>query len=548
MQTEEPNSTPLHFKKRKFVQLDDTRATCTEIEQTLKQILHHKQTNPDSTDWKPLWSYCSLLFIDLKRKNRQVQFETEKQKNETSKQKHHLDQLNQELNSLLYEKEYLLREIQRIKDYKSKQALTEVISEEEFAARAPGQGVVDEHQKLLNRLNFELQERKNLCKQLDELKARKKVFADHNLKKKTRLDGLQSCVKTISKAVVPIEGFVPLQVPKQNKQNNLAYYLPFPLYNLYYQAYVYKEAFEGAKMELSVLGNVDDVVGDKSRTVDKTKIYQPHPLSVSLEPIVADVQRSLKIKFEFLEALNLVVVSTNDGMESVLINLFPNDSGLISPNPAAQEFKLEENVKGRPYKWAQWLGGFNYIYEETAASPGSRKVHYPFSVVMEKIQKRILNSNALQTQLRSLAQRCITPESKPRQCLGSWLEIAKTEYEGMDLQQETRREEGELSSIPQSGAKSYGHRYYRAIFKGKTVEFNALVDIGPEYPEVAPAFRLKLSPSHAPGALTEQLVKQLKDTEVALNSQAKADENVLSVQMSTLADWVESLGSQAEGQ
>lgn len=43
---------------------------------------------------------------------------------------------------------------------------------------------------------------------------------------------------------------------------------------------------------------------------------------------------ALKLKFEYMYELNVVGVRVEHGDEALLLNLYPNDLGLISPNPA----------------------------------------------------------------------------------------------------------------------------------------------------------------------------------------------------------------------
>lgn len=43
---------------------------------------------------------------------------------------------------------------------------------------------------------------------------------------------------------------------------------------------------------------------------------------------------ALKLKFEYLHELNVVGLRVEHGDETLLLNLYPKDLGLTSPNPA----------------------------------------------------------------------------------------------------------------------------------------------------------------------------------------------------------------------
>lgn len=134
--------------------------------------------------------------------------------------------------------------------------MDDLISESEFLQRAPKELTEsqDEHQRMLNRLTFELEERKRLCSDLEELKARKKALSEVNLQKKKFLDGLQGRLKSISKVTLmgaflittskatgPVQQYISLNVSKRLEQHILADQLPGPLYILYYQLELYHE-------------------------------------------------------------------------------------------------------------------------------------------------------------------------------------------------------------------------------------------------------------------------------------------------------------------
>ena len=84
------------------------------------------------------------------------------------KAKPKLDQLNLQLQNLLYERNYYMKEIRGCKDFKPKHEVSDLIDIEQFLEKAPEwnkteptqDSPVAHHKFMLQRLQFELQERK----------------------------------------------------------------------------------------------------------------------------------------------------------------------------------------------------------------------------------------------------------------------------------------------------------------------------------------------------------------------------------------------------
>ena len=114
------------------------------------------------------------------------------------------------------------------------------------------------------------------------------------------------------------------------------------------------------------------------------------------------------MKFEYLPQLNIIIVSTvNSNDKNLLVNLYPNDTGLYIPNPMSRykhESKLfDETVTGRPYKWAQWLGGLDFIQEDRSTQNNEVKAH-PLGSVISQIRLRLKSTQALNSQFESLCK------------------------------------------------------------------------------------------------------------------------------------------------
>lgn len=176
-------------------------------------------------------------------------------------------------------------------------------------------------------------------------------------------------------------------------------------------------------------------------------MYSTFPLTVNIELSSEDSKKTLTIKFEYFVHLNIVGV-LGSGLSSsfdklVLVNLFPNDSGETSPNPfnsqlaANNKFQYDdlETLQTRPFKWAQHLGGLNFLEDpsKVGSSWNKEKSMLSFSKIIKQIKSRISSVVQLQTQLDSNLTKLQYPEivnslAFPRKSttyLSSWSEIVK---------------------------------------------------------------------------------------------------------------------------
>jgi chorismate mutase len=102
----------------------------------------------------------ALLILALREANRAVYFNAEQRRAAVRQAKAQLDSFNLQLQNLLYERNHYLNEIQQCRDYKAKHQVEDLIVEEDFLQQATDTTSLAPHQVMLNRLTFELQERK----------------------------------------------------------------------------------------------------------------------------------------------------------------------------------------------------------------------------------------------------------------------------------------------------------------------------------------------------------------------------------------------------
>lgn len=401
--------------------LADTR---TGVEEILAKMLFIKKEGKNRVELRELITQASVAFLSLRQINRIILQEEDRTKQETEAAKLPVDHTTLQLNNLLYEKNHYLKAINACKDFKSKYPDIELVPEENFFRDAPQEFKDDPslkddpHKRMLERLNFELYQRKELCKQRELLEARKKILQENIANRRKFLSSLPSHLKALKKASLPVQQQLGILHTKRMKQHHLAELLPAPLYILYSQILSQKEAFDES-IDLEILGSAKDAQAvarqqalkdsgtnfvsheeskadedpqeeddDSQRRRKRAKksqiketaddgIYQAHPLSV-LWHIYDEDQgedekpaKLLTVRFEYLMKLNVVCAGTegaHDGPLELLTNLFPDDTGLDLPTQvgklsAGLEFQYDPNRSLRPYKWVQHLAGIDFLPE-----------------------------------------------------------------------------------------------------------------------------------------------------------------------------------------
>ncbi|XP_061343175.1 THO complex subunit 5B [Gastrolobium bilobum] len=394
------------------------------VENIVAEILAVKREGKPKPFLRELVTQMFLHFVTLRQANRSILLEEDRIKMETERAKAPVDFTTLQLHNLMYEKSHYVKAIKACKDFKSKYPDIDLVPEEEFFRDAP-QDIKDSvlsndnaHSLMLKRLNFELFQRKELCKLHEKLEQQKKILLETIANRKKFLTSLPSHLKSLKKASLPVQNQLGLLHTKRLKQHHSAELLPPALYVIYSQLLAQKEAF-GEPIDLEILGSLKDAQASArhqahketgtSTTVDNSKleddapddeedgqrrrkrprrvqvkesldqggIFQVHPLKIIIhvyEDEASDPKSAklITLRFEYLVKLNIVCVGiegSNNGPESdILCNLFPNDTGLELPHQSAKLFVGDDitfntHITSRPYKWAQHLAGIDFLPE-----------------------------------------------------------------------------------------------------------------------------------------------------------------------------------------
>ncbi|KAG0234074.1 THO complex subunit 5 [Actinomortierella wolfii] len=271
---------------------------------------------------------------NLRLLNRNVQHEERMLRNALTELKASVGQVDLGLQNLRYQRKYLLNEIARCHDFETYYQDVDLVPIGEFRATAPPtlSDTTDDHQLMLNRLQFELDERKRFDLEKRKLLAIKTQLVKANKTQKAHIAKVEKHLEDYITASVPIQELffnnptgtgsatsttlhdrknldstklstvtnhaspssqsndhnalesAPMRVATTNlmKRNDLAQLLPEPLYVLYRHATAFSSTFgdevraevhdlRGTQMDIKMEDGSNKVKGDTEPTGTKSK-------------------------------------------------------------------------------------------------------------------------------------------------------------------------------------------------------------------------------------------------------------------------------------
>nr|XP_019548244.2 LOW QUALITY PROTEIN: THO complex subunit 5 homolog [Aedes albopictus] len=402
--------------------------TCDELRKLFDEIAALKKDNSEEAKAAIAEKRIegSLAFVALKKLNRLDKVRIRDGREALHKEKLRVDSNRLQLQNLLYEADHLKKEVQRCYLFKSQDEEIELVPVDEFYEKAPEtisrpeKTKEDEHARRLARLEWELQQRKELDAHCKELQASKAKIAEEIVSKTERLDSLAPRLKDLLAATRPLQEALDMPIEKGWEIQKTVRLLVQPLYMLYANVTAYGEACdpllttsvqgdEEEARQIEITGNLDCESDDDADNERETRgsynrrksskqqdpmrqkrkaLVKPHPLSVTITIRSKEGKESLALTFQYVPNTGFVTVkcslvdfevsgvAAGDVMsqENILNELFPDDNGEGSPNPKTkfqiQEVgigmdkfisMMKEKNLGKPYKWAQELCGIEFV-------------------------------------------------------------------------------------------------------------------------------------------------------------------------------------------
>ncbi|KAJ3082808.1 THO complex subunit 5, partial [Rhizoclosmatium hyalinum] len=272
----------------------------------------------------------------------------------------------------------------------------------------------NEHQLMLNRLQFELRERKRLKTSQDALTAQKLLLLKQNETKRIELESVDRDLESLLKATLPLQERLHVTVTKSRVEAADAQALPRPLFVLYQQVLDWNDLKKDDPIKLEIINksqqqpngiattpsmmDVDNPTTNspnskKPATPSPTSSYnKPHDYSLKLtlplpqpttQPSTTTItttppQKHITLHFHHLPKQQIVILepvstSTQQQQTTIATNqphvsqtftlhaLFHGDTtGIDSPNPAsAARFNAKE-AGGLAYHWVQRICGLYF--------------------------------------------------------------------------------------------------------------------------------------------------------------------------------------------
>uniref|UniRef100_A0A0X3PQP0 THO complex subunit 5 homolog n=2 Tax=Schistocephalus solidus TaxID=70667 RepID=A0A0X3PQP0_SCHSO len=332
-----------------FEELKNFKSGCTLLREAINLAWQAKKAKEKVTH-----STFGKVIMNLKASNRRTQFKLKELRDATYQKKLLVDQQHRQLQNLLYELAHIEGSIQTCLEFKSLHDGIDLIPLEEYYESCGNQHPAEsQHQETLNRLYWELEQRKRLHSSLNEMSRSVESITKTIDEKQKYLDGLADKLKDIVEFTKPLDSEMGLNIHESEENYQTAFLLPAPLYIIYShlitfveckelqpRAKVFIEGDSDLARSVNTTGIPRSDEGDadpseleeherpaakrkgrhKSKTVAElgdqaaSKHDIPHPLSVcvriSEEPSLKCPNFTLIIRFSWLRKSNLVSVQT----------------------------------------------------------------------------------------------------------------------------------------------------------------------------------------------------------------------------------------------
>lgn len=511
--------------------LEGYRSTCNALYAVMKKIKDAKAISTTNDD---LVTEGMFLFSELRKYNCKGQTQCKRVRDNTQKVKKKLDSMDLILKNLQFEEIYLQREINKCHNYKSVDDELQLIPQSEFLSTLSAEErEKGEHEQMVKRLEWELEQRKLMKAELEAAELSKSVLEEGIREDEEYLTTLPPQLDKLLTSTTQVQDTLGLKIVHKQQQAVMAGYLPPQLYNLYSQVSGYSE-FTKCGAVVTINGSVErainlepdnknpdlepdeDLTKSKRRSgvaepSGKKRLFRAHPLTVEVI-VPCDEGVHAKVQFTYLTMLEVVCVGISlmittaspwrdkfsvgtDYMSSkeLLCALWPADYGEDCPNPDTatllNKFGLPSKSKipstlGRPFLWAQRLGGIVSWTEGAQLDVAtSSETVAPFLLA---IKHRCLARLALKYQLRIL-------------------KLGKTVKEGVIPQPTILTEISTFKEVTQESLKerpfltaaldqiTEKDNVYECVVKRANVQCTAVITLSLEYPAVPPMILLELT-------------------------------------------------------
>ncbi|KAJ5072409.1 fms interacting protein [Anaeramoeba ignava] len=207
-----------------------------------------------------------LLLASLKEQNRESNLRVDSKRKKIQKLQELMELMDSDLLKNLYKKLEIKQEIKaisktienpKIQLIPKEQFIQDKQKEKESESETDLKKLEekDPHQFLMNRFEYELQEREKHNKYLKNLNEKVENIKKENSRKKVFLNDLQTKLKTLIDISIPIQEFLQIPITEKIQQyNNIACFLSSPLYTLFQSLDSSKEHLQ-TQIQTEIIGD-----------------------------------------------------------------------------------------------------------------------------------------------------------------------------------------------------------------------------------------------------------------------------------------------------
>lgn len=418
-------------------------------------------------------SNAARAFMDAKESSRRIYLTVSAVKQGEVKSMEMLDSYHLTLQNLRYREDRLNEEVKLCRNYKCL-GLERIAADRSvrIAKILAEHMTVDSHGQKLDKLKAELEARRKLDTEQKSLQAKKRKVQAEIKERRGSLGKLPSYLQVVRHACKPLAHLVPGVGQRHRVRDMIHGLLPRPLSVIYSQ-------LEGV-LAGGLLGDATGLVVEKQSPTSMEwsgLVIERSTSSVKL------IFAGIDIVFYTLPSLgDTIVVEPSDG---TLIDVFPGDNGdrINSPRTIqglmnrgiVETAAFPSTILGRPFSWAQWLGGL-------AIGPLAHGKLEPSSRLLARhLSDRLANSAALQQQLENAAKQpppvsCPSKGPPSTSALDSWAIYVPNSDPFVST----------VTRLPT-------HRmYYKCAIRCQSqIVVIVTVELSPDYPYRAPRFLLQ---------------------------------------------------------
>ena len=302
--------------------------------------------------------------VEMKRINRELYLENDRKRGEIREATANLDNHFLKLQNLEYERDHLIKAIERCKQFETPET-RKIFNKEEKTSN---------HAEIMKSLTSELDCRMQQQSEQESLRKKMKSTTSISVQKEKLVEELPKALASVRKIIEPLGELMPKANTMSSQLLRTAKTLPLPLFVLYGQLSGFEDAFE-IGMEFKIVNsNIEKKTKDKKRKRDS----EPDAVDVSF--CLRDKEKCV-LRFELVEKLHVVIVKpihseVSEDVARALHNLFPGDNAETLPSTCSRHAAAVRVVRVFCFNVSHTHTTHTHTYITHCRTKQKMKVHF----------------------------------------------------------------------------------------------------------------------------------------------------------------------------